>query len=61
MIRGYLEIKDSCTLMLCLNEDNGGFTEVWEDEHFRYICVWLPQNERELPSTIKREIINVHH
>lgn len=55
-MKSYLEIKDTCLLMVCI-EAGTEFVEVWEDSHFMYTCTWLQQNIHKLPSTIKRELL----
>lgn len=51
-MKSYNEIVSSCKL---LNYTEDYFREeIWEDSEYVYYCVWMPQNETNLPSTYCR-------
>lgn len=49
----YLEIVASCKLA-DYYDFSYGTKEVWDDGNSKmYVCIWLPQNTGEFPSTIE--------
>lgn len=48
--KSYLDILHSCKLLDYV--DKPFLAEIWYDDTHEYTCVWLPQNNGELPSTI---------
>ena len=49
MMKSYNEIVASSKL-LDYTEDNFR-EEIWEDSKYIYYCIWMPQNETNLPSS----------
>lgn len=50
----YFEIRYQGKIQDYLEFNDGSFTEVWELKNDIYLCLWLPGNITNFPSTITK-------
>jgi hypothetical protein len=56
MNKSYNEITNTSKL-LAYDEYAIDRVETWQDETYRYLCVWFRSNDTEMPNTIYKERI----